>query len=338
MPFGLCNAAATFQRLMQVVLSHLYPRQCLIYLDDVIVFGKTSAVLLALREAGLTLNPQKCQFLREKVNYLGHEVSPSGIKVSAEKAGAILTWPTPNSTTEVRSFSGLASYYRRFIRDFAGIARPLHRITEKGREFRWTDECQATFDELRTRLSRAPILMLANTTETAPPFVLDTDASAFAMGGVLSQTDDNGLERVICFASKTLTKPQRNYCTYRRELLAIVTFVKQFRPYLLGKPFVIRSNHKALQWLQNTKDAEGQLARWQEMLQEYHFTCTYRPGKQHGNVDALSRRSTISDTPDEDLATVEINAINASESTRHHWAIAQSTDPDTAVVYDHLLH
>ncbi|BHF60516.1 hypothetical protein SprV_0100348100 [Sparganum proliferum] len=346
MPFGLCNAAATFQRLMQVVLSHLYPRQCLIYLDDVIVFGKTitqhndnlRAVLLALREAGLTLNPQKCQFLREKVNYLGHEVSPSGIKVSAEKAGAILTWPTPNSTTEVRSFIGLASYYRRFIRDFAGIARPLHRLTEKGREFRWTDECQAAFDELRTRLSRAPTLMLPNTTETAPPFVLDTDASAFAMGGVLSQTDDNGLERVICFASKTLTKPQRNYCTYRRELLAIVTFVKQFRPYLLGKPFVIRSDHKALQWLQNTKDAEGQLARWQEMLQEYHFTCTYRPGKQHGNADALSRRPTTPAAHDDDRPIGEINAIYASEPARHHWAIAQSTDPDTAVIYDHLLN
>ncbi|BHF79421.1 hypothetical protein SprV_0702254100 [Sparganum proliferum] len=346
MPFGLCNAAATFQRLMQVVLSHLYPRQCLIYLDDVIVFGKTitqhndnlRAVLLALREAGLTLNPQKCQFLREKVNYLGHEVSPSGFKVSAEKAGAILTWPTPNSTTEVRSFIGLASYYRRFIRDFAGIARPLHRLTEKGREFRWTDECQAAFDELRTRLSRAPILMLPNTTETAPPFVLDTDASAFAMGGVLSQTDDNGLERVICFASKTLTKPQRNYCTYRRELLAIVTFVKQFRPYLLGKPFVIRSDHKALQWLQNTKDAEGQLARWQEMLQEYHFTCTYRPGKQHGNADALSRRPTTPAAHDDDRPIGEINAIYATEPARHHWAIAQSTDPDTAVIYDHLLN
>ncbi|BHF71978.1 hypothetical protein SprV_0401504000 [Sparganum proliferum] len=346
MPFGLCNAAATFQRLMQVVLSHLYPRQCLIYLDDVIVFGKTitqhndnlRAVLLALREAGFTLNPQKCQFLREKVNYLGHEVSPSGIKVSAEKAGAILTWPTPNSTTEVRSFIGLASYYRRFIRNFAGIARPLHRLTEKGREFRWTDECQAAFDELRTRLSRAPILMLPNTTETAPPFVLDTDASAFAMGGVLSQTDDNGLERVICFASKTLTKPQRNYCTYRRELLAIVTFVKQFRPYLLGKPFVIRSDHKALQWLQNTKDAEGQLARWQEMLQEYHFTCTYRPGKQHGNADALSRRPTTPAAHDDDRPIGEINAIYATEPARHHWAIAQSTDPDTAVIYDHLLN
>ncbi|BHF85119.1 hypothetical protein SprV_1002827800 [Sparganum proliferum] len=346
MPFGLCNSAATFQRLMQVVLSHLYPRQCLIYLDDVIVFGKTirqhndnlRAVLLALREAGLTLNPQKCQFLREKVNYLGHEVSPSGIKVSAEKAGAILTWPTPNSTTEVRSFIGLASYYRRFIRDFAGIARPLHRLTEKGREFRWTDECQAAFDELRTRLSRAPILMLPNTTETAPPFVLDTDASAFAMGGVLSQTDDNGLERVICFASKTLTKPQRNYCTYRRELLAIVTFVKQFRPYLLGKPFVIRSDHKALQWLQNTKDAEGQLARWQEMLQEYHFTCTYCPGKQHGKADALSRRPTTPAAHDDDRPISEINAIYASEPARHHWAIVQSTDPDTAVIYDHLLN
>ncbi|BHF75478.1 hypothetical protein SprV_0501857400 [Sparganum proliferum] len=211
-------------------------------------------------------------------------------------------------------------------------------LQKKRREFRWTDECQAAFDELRVRLSTAPILMLPNTTETAPPFALDTDASAFAMGGVLSQVDDNGLERVFCFANKTLIKPQRNYCTFRCELLAIVTFVKQFRPYLLGKPFVFRSDHKALQWLQNTKDAEGHLARWQKMLQEYHFACTYRPGKQHSNADALSRRPATSDARDENLATGETNAIYASEPARHHWAIAQSTDPDTAVVYDHLLH
>nr|VZI44544.1 unnamed protein product [Spirometra erinaceieuropaei] len=174
------------------------PDACRIYLDDVIVFGKPiaqhtvnpRAVLLALREAGLMPNPQKCQFLREKVNYLGHEVSPSSIQVSSEKVEAIHTWPTPNSTTDVRSFLRLTSYYRRFVRDFPGIARPSHRLSEKGREFRWTHECQTAFDELRDRLSTVPIRMLPNTTERGPPFVLDMDASSFAMGGVLSQIDD----------------------------------------------------------------------------------------------------------------------------------------------------
>nr|VZI22394.1 unnamed protein product [Spirometra erinaceieuropaei] len=228
----------------------------------------------------------KCQCLREKVNYLGHEDSPSGIKVSAEKAGAILTWPTPNSTTDVRSFIGLASYYRRFIRDFAGIARPLHRLTEKGREFRWTDECQAAFDELRTRLSRAPILMLPNTTETAPPFVLDTDASAFAMGGVRSQTNDNGLERVICLASKTLTKPQRNYCTYRRELLAIVTFVKQFRPYLLGRQFRLPADSRFPQPAANEYAPDSYVWQLQDLLRS-----TYTLARNHLAADAERQKT-----------------------------------------------
>nr|VZI43825.1 unnamed protein product [Spirometra erinaceieuropaei] len=166
MPFGLCNAAATFQRLMQVVLAHLYPQQCLVYLDDVIVFGRTIAqhnqnlyaVLEALREAGLRLNPQKCQFLRRQVSYLGHEVSAAGIRVAPEKIDAIRSWPTPQTPTEVRGFIGLASYYRRFIADFAGIARPLHRLTEKGRRFLWSEECQTAFDDLKARLTTAPIL------------------------------------------------------------------------------------------------------------------------------------------------------------------------------------
>ncbi|BHF62433.1 hypothetical protein SprV_0200541500 [Sparganum proliferum] len=346
MPFGLCNAAATFQRLMQSVLAHIYPGHCLIYLDDVIVFGKSisqhnenlRAVLTALRDAGLRLNPQKCTFLRNKVTFLGHEVSQEGIHASSDKIEAIKKWPIPTTATEVRGFVGLASYYRRFILHFADIARPLHRLTEKGRTFKWTEECQTAFDELKTRLTTAPILMLPNTQLDAPPFILDTDASGFAIGGVLSQCDETGAERPVCFASKTLTKPQRNYCTYRRELLALITFVKQFKPFLIGRHFIIRSDRKALQWLHKIKDAEGQLARWQEQLQQFDFSFQFRPGKKHANADAMSRRP--ADTGDK-LPTEDphfITALTISEPTRHHWAIAQSTDPDTAIVYDHQLN
>nr|VZI11331.1 unnamed protein product [Spirometra erinaceieuropaei] len=218
------------------------------------------------------------------------------------------------------------------------IARPLHRLTEMGRTFKWTEECQAAFDELKTRLTTAPILMLPNTQLDAPPFILDTDASGFAIGGVLSQCDETGAERPVCFASKTLTKPQRNYCIYRRELLALITFVKQFKPFLIGRHFIIRSDHKALQWLQKIKDAEGQLARWQEVLQQFDFSFHFRPEKKHANADAMSRRP--ADTGDK-LPTEDshfITALTISEPTRHHWAIAQSTDPDTAIVYDHQLN
>nr|VZI46665.1 unnamed protein product [Spirometra erinaceieuropaei] len=346
MPFGLCNAAATFQRLMQSVLAHLYPHSCLIYLDDVIVFGRTArqhntnlaAVLSALRDAGLRLNPQKCKFLCQKVTFLGHEVSPHGIQASQEKVEAVRSWPTPKTPTEVRGFIGLASYYRRFILHFAELARPLHRLTEKGRPFSWTDDCQQAFDELKAKLTSAPILMLPDTSPEAPPFILDSDASGFAIGGVLSQADETGTERPICFASKTLSKPERNYCTYRRELLALITFIKQFKPFLVGKHFIVRTDHKALQWLQNMKEAEGQLARWQELLQEFDFTCQYRPGHQHANADALSRRPSEAGTADPEGPAEHIAAVTISEPTRYHWAVAQSTDPDSAIVYDHQLH
>ncbi|BHF62591.1 hypothetical protein SprV_0200557600 [Sparganum proliferum] len=344
MPFGLCNAAATFQRLMQSVLAH--PSHCLIYLDDVIVFRKSisqhnenlRAVLMALRDAGLRLNPQKCTFLRNKVTFLGHEVSTEGIHVSSDKIEAIKKWPIPTTATEVRGFIGLASYYRRFILHFADIARPLHRLNEKGRTFKWTEECQTAFDELKTRLTTAPILMLPNTQLDSPSFILDTDASGFAIGGVLSQCDETGAERPVCFASKTLTKPQRNYCTYRRELLALITFVKQFKPFLIGRHFIIRSDHKALQCLQKIKDAESQLARWQELLQQFDSSFQFRPGKKHANADAMPRRpaDTGDKLPNEDSHF--ITALTTSEPTRHHWAIAQSTDPDTAIVYDHHLN
>nr|VZI45708.1 unnamed protein product [Spirometra erinaceieuropaei] len=185
MPFGLCNAAATFQRLMQSVLAHLYPHSCLIYLDDVTVFGRTAqqhnanlaAVLSALRDAGLRLNPQKCKFLCRKVTFLGHEVSPQGIQASQEKLEAVRSWPTSKTPTEVRGFLGLASYYRRFILHFAELARPLHRLTEKGRSFTWSDDCQQAFYELKAKLTSAPILMLPDTSPEAPPFILDSDAS-----------------------------------------------------------------------------------------------------------------------------------------------------------------
>ncbi|BHF70141.1 hypothetical protein SprV_0301319100 [Sparganum proliferum] len=346
MPFGLCNAAATSQRLMQSVLAHLYPHSCLIYLDDVIVFGRTArqhnanlaAVLSALRDAGLRLNPQKCKFLCRKVTFLGHEVSPQGIQASQEKVEAVRSWPTPKTPTEVRGFLGLASYYRRFILHFAELARPLHRLTEKGRTFTWNDDCQQAFDELKAKLTSAPILMLPDTSPEAPPFILDSDASGFAIGGVLSQADETGAERPICFASKTLSKPERNYCTYRRELLALITFIKQFKPFLVGKHFIVRTDHKALQWLQNMKEAEGQLARWQELLQEFDFSCQYRPGHQHANADALSRRPNEAGTADPEVTDEHIAAVTISEPTRYHWAVAQGTDPDTAIVYDHQLH
>ena len=296
MPFGLTTAPATFQRLMQTVLNELVPKDCLIYMDDIIVHGRTirehnqrlTEVLMRLREAGLTVKSKKCQFLRQEVLFLGHRLSAAGVQVDSSKTARILSWPTPKNAQDVRSFIGLASYYRKFVRNFAAIASPLHRLTEKGRPFRWTTECTEAFTRLKQLLSSAPILALPITTPSAGRFILDTDASERAIGAVLSQ-EQGGHEKVIAYASRNLDKRERNYCTTRREMLALVYFLGHFRPYLLGRPFLVRTDHRSLQWLRNFRDPQGQIARWQEKLQEYDFTCEYRPGKHHSNADALSR-------------------------------------------------
>ena len=294
MPFGLCNAPATFQRLMNVVLAGVQWSKCLVYLDDIIIVGRTfnehlknlGIVLQRLREANLRLKPNKCTLCRDEVLYLGHVVSRHGVATDPTKTDKVSKWPAPNSVKEVQQFLGLASYYRRFVRNFAVIAKPLYRLTERGRQFQWTKECSEAFAVLKHRLTTSPVLSYP---DFAKPFILDTDASYDGIGAVLSQQHE-GKEVVVAYASRTLSKSERKYCVTRKELLAAVKFIQHFRPYLLGNPFVLRTDHGSLTWLQNFKEPEGQLARWIEQLQEYHFEIVHRPGKRHSNADSLSRR------------------------------------------------
>ena len=295
LPFGLCNAPSTFERLMENVLAGLRWETLLVYLDDVIVFGRTiaesidrlEAVLVRFRNAGLKLKPSKCHLFRKEVNYLGHVVSEKGIHTDPAKIEAVRDWPTPRTPTHVRSFLGLASYYRRFIRGFADIASPLHALTEKKakKSFEWTEECEGAFNKLKGSLISAPILGYPR---PEGQFILDTDASNFALGGVLSQEQD-GEERVIAYGSKALSKPERNYCVTRRELLAVVVFLKKYRHYLAGSMVKVRTDHGSLRWLKNFKNPEGQLARWMEVLSSFHLLIEYRAGKRHQNADGLSR-------------------------------------------------
>ena len=294
MPFGLCNAPATFQRLMDLVLAGLQWSHCLVYLDDVIILGASFDEHLAslqlvfdrLQKAGLRLQPKKCHFLKHRVQYLGHIVSDEGVQVDPAKLDKVAAWPTPTSTKEVQQFLGLAGYYRRFIRDFAKIARPLHKLTEHKATFKWTRECQDSLEALKRKLVTSPVLTYP---DYSKPFILDTDASDTGIGAVLSQVDDNGDERVVAYASRLLSKPERRYCVTRRELLAVVAFTRHFRPFLLGRPFVLRTDHGSLTWLKNFKEPEGQMARWLERLQEFDFTIEHRQGKKHTNADSLSR-------------------------------------------------
>ena len=294
MPFGLCNAPATFQRLMDRVLSGLKWSRCLVYFDDIIVVGTTfcdhlsniAAVFARLRGAGLKLKPAKCHICQKRVAFLGHIVSADGIATDPSKTAAIQNWPTPQSRREVQQFMGLANYYRRFVKNFAAIAGPLQHLTAKNSNFEWTIECQHAFDKLRACLVSSPVLSYPDYSRR---FVLDTDASDTGIGAVLSQLKDDGTEVVTAYASRSLSRPERRYCVTRKELLAVVEFVHHFRHYLLGKEFTLRTDHNSLVWVRNFKEPEGQLARWLQKLEEYNFTIVHRRGALHSNADALSR-------------------------------------------------
>ena len=294
MPFGLCNAPAIFERLMECVLAGLQWNICLIYIDDIIVFSKSmeehlnhvDQVLQRIKDAGLKLSPKKCHFFCEQVVFLGHIVSKDGISTDPSKTEAVKEWPQQTTVTEVRSFLGTCSYYRKFIRDFSSIAKPLHRLTEKTTKFEWTALQQEAFDKLKESLTETPILSYP---DFSVSYILDTDASNDGVGGVLSQKQE-GQEKVIAYFSNTFNKAERRYCVTRRELLAIVQSVKHFHHYLYGSEFLVRTDHGALRWLMNFKNPEGQVARWIEVLGTYNFTIEHRPGKQHLNADGLSRR------------------------------------------------
>ena len=244
MPFGLCNAPATFQRLLDLVLAGLQWSHCLVYIDDVIILGKTfeeqllhlQQVFDRLRQAGLKLQPKKCHFLWHEVHYLGHIVSKKGIAPDPGKIEKIASWPTPCCVKEVQQFLGIAGYYRCFIRSFAEIARPLHRLTERNRQFKWSTECQVVFDALKRYLCSSNVLSYPDFSRS---FTLDTDASDIGISAVLSQLDEEGREHVVAYASRLLSKPERQYCVTRRELLAVVSFTRHFRPFLLVRKFTL---------------------------------------------------------------------------------------------------
>jgi transposase InsO family protein len=293
MPFGLCNAPATFQRLMEKVLSGLQWEYAVLYIDDIVVFGPTvqvqldrlEMVLNRLRSSGLRLKPSKCTLLKPEVSFLGHIVSAAGIAPDPGKVKDVRDWQVPQEVTEVRSFIGLCTYYRRFVAGFSAICKPLYLLTEKSMQWHWGADQQGAFDTMKDKLTSAPILAYPNAHDK---FVLDTDASAYGIGGVLSQVQES-VERVIAYGSRVLNKAERNYCVTRRELLAIVYFVKEYHHYLVGAEFLLRTDHAALYWLFGMKDLEGQPARWVERLNTYDMVIQHRPGKKHLNADALSR-------------------------------------------------
>lgn len=293
MPFGLTNAPATWQRLIDRVLGADLEPHVLVYLDDIVVLSETfethleilGKVFDRLYAAGLTVNKEKCKFCRSELRYLGYVVDGSGLRTDPEKIEAILNIPEPTNVHDIRRFIGMASWYRRFVPDFATIMKPLTELTRKSVKFKWTPECDEAFNKIKQLLISAPIL-------TCPcfdqPFILQCDASAYGLGAVLTQKFDDG-ERVIAFLSRTLSRQEKNYTTTERELLSVIWATEKLRHYLEGTRFTVITDHHSLLWLNRLRDPTGRLARWAVRLQAFDYEIIHRKGKEHVVPDCLSR-------------------------------------------------
>lgn len=301
MPFGLCGAPATFQRALSTVLSGEIGTSCAVYLDDIIVYGRTvkdhnvnlCKVLDKLSKAGFKLSRNKCHFLQSEVRFLGHLINKEGIHTDPKKVETIKNWVLPSKINELHSFICFANYYRKFIRNFNQIVYPLESLIKRRGskplkcEIDWNDEAKDSFEKIKHLLCHAPVLSFPTPNDT---FVLDTDASDSGMGAVLSQRGHDNKERVILFASNKLSPTERNYCTTRRELLAVVSYLKMFRHYLVGKKFILRTDHQSLIGLLNwKKPSSKQYFAWIEQIMEFDFCVEHRKGKNHINADILSR-------------------------------------------------
>ena len=293
MGFGLCNAPATFSRAMGLVLRGLTYRQVLAYLDDVVIVGRTfeehignlEVVLARFRSHNLKLKPKKCHLFQKEIDFLGRRVSSEGIRVQEQKVETIRSWPQPKTKSKLASFLGTVNYHRDFIPRYADIASPLYELMKPKVEYLWGDKHTTAYEELKRLMCETPVLSYPNAQDL---FVLDCDASQLAIGSELLQIQ-NGRERAIAFSSYILTPAQRRYCTTRKELLALITFTRHFRVYLLGRPFIVRTDHASLTWLMSFRRLEGQLARWNEELSQYDMKILHRPGKKHQNADGVSR-------------------------------------------------
>ncbi|CAB4424285.1 unnamed protein product [Rhizophagus irregularis] len=294
MPFGLCNAPATFQHLMDMVLRDILWQFTVVYIDDINVGSKSfeehlvhlEQVFSRLEKAGLKLSPEKCFFFKEELPFLGHVVSRKGIHTDPEKLRTINEFPILKDLTQLRGFIALASYYRKFVKNFSSIVEPLNRLLKKNIPYIWDKDQQAAFEKLKTCLTTPLILAYPNFEKS---FLLYTDASTFALGAILSQKDDDKKERVIAYASRTLNKHEQNYSVTELERLAVIWAIKHFHHYLHGQRFTVVTDHAALRYLMNMSNPVGKLRRWLMTFNGYDLEIINCPGKQHTNVDTLSR-------------------------------------------------
>lgn len=359
MPFGLCNAPGTFQRLMERILGDQHFQSLLLYLDDVVVFSSSfeqhlsrlGLVLTRFRECGLKVKWSKCSLFQRQVSYLGHVISAEGVATDPEKTRVVAQWPRPSTVAELRSFLGFAGYYRRFVKHFSQLAAPLHGLAAlmtpkagKARTIRvplserWSSECETAFQSLKEKLVTAPVLGYADFTR---PFYLEIDASHRGLGAILSQEGKGG-RRPIAYASRGLRPSERNmenYSAMKLELLALKwAITDKFRDYLIGHKFIVVTDNNPLSHLQTAKFGAIE-QRWVSDLARFDFEVQYRPGRQNTAADALSRQTpvvsaigqSISNQIEEKEHIVMVNEQTTTWSfpvfSPEVWAAQQQADP-----------
>ena len=294
LPFGLRNSPITFQKTMAEVLKGLLFKTCLIYLDDIIVWGdclechkkNLQEVFDRLEKANLTLKASKCEFAMEEITYVGHILSSAGVRPNPEKVSVVKNFPTPKNVKQLRQFLGLSQYYRRFQKNFAQISKTLYDLTRKDIKWDWTEEREKAFQTLKNNLITPPILAYPDPNR---PYIISTDASMNGLGYVLSQKDEHNLERVIAYSGRALRKAEKNYSITELEALSVVAAFKQFHPYIYGNFVTLRTDHKALQYIYKNKTSKGRLMRWVLELMNYDYEIEHKPGIQNGAADAISR-------------------------------------------------
>ena len=280
MPFGVTNAPTVFMDYMNRIFRPFLDKFVVVFIDDILIYSRTHEehaehlrlVLSVLREKQLYAKLSKCEFWMGEVQFLGHVISTQGIVVDPAKVEAVVKWESPKSATEIRSFVGLAGYYRRFIEGFSKIVAPLTLLTRKDQPFTWTDRCEESFQELKRRLTSAPILVIS---DVGKPFEVYCDASHLGLGCVLMQE-----KKVVAYASRQLKVHERNYPTHDLELATIVFALKIWRHYLYGAQFRVFSDHKSLKYLFDQKELNMRQRRWMEFLKTMILNCCITRGRQ----------------------------------------------------------
>ncbi|GBG79965.1 hypothetical protein CBR_g30227 [Chara braunii] len=298
MPFGLRNAPGTFQHAMNRIFHDYLDKFVVVYLDDILIFSKTveehvahlDKVLSLLRQHKFKINGEKCEFGRTRILYLGHEISAEGLKPDDAKVASIRDWPRPQSVTEMRSFLGMTGYYRTFVKNYSIVAAPLTDLTRLDTPWEWTDECEAAFRHLKHALTHYEVLQLPDPDK---PFIVTTDASQYGIGAVLAQQEGPKL-RPVEYMSKKMPSQKLAKSTYEKELYAVYKALTHWRHYLVGRFFILRTDHQTLKWMRTQPVLSDALKRWIEVIEQYDFDPQYLKGEYNKVADALSRRPDFS--------------------------------------------